>query len=173
MSKMNWSIGAGYFQVCYVVRDIHAAEAYCLANLGIRRFMKFENLEAKDRMYMGRPSDFKMHLYFAIAGDGPLVDPLGPSTIELIQPVAGESIYRDALAEGREGLHHLGYAVKNYDETVATMKRQGRTMLQSSTLGDMRFCYFDDGPLGRSVTELVDSGPDLTQLLRTLIHGDF
>jgi catechol 2,3-dioxygenase-like lactoylglutathione lyase family enzyme len=173
MSKLNFTVAAGLFQVCYVVRDIRAAAAFFHEHLGVRRFMRFDNLEPKDRTYMGRPSDFKLHMYLGIAGDGPLIDPLGPSIIELIQPVFGDSIYQDFLDRGHEGLLHVGFAVKHYDEAVEAMTRQGRRMIQSAALGELRFCYFDGGPLGGSVTELVEAGPALTNLLQQLVNGNF
>ena len=67
--------------------------------------------------------------------------------VELIQPLAGPSIYQDFLDEGRTGLHHLGVYVDDLDEAIAVMEAAGYCVTQTARgyglKGDGGFAYFD------------------------------
>lgn len=73
--------------------------------------------------------------------------------IELIQPLAGPSIYHDFIAEGRMGLHHLGVFVDDLDAAISLMTGAGYQVTQTARGyglgGDGGFAYFDtDSDLG-------------------------
>src|SRR5215213_3293705 len=72
---------------------------------------------------------------------------VGPTTYELIEPLAGPSIYADHLTECGEGLHHLGYYVDDIDAAVAAMTERGYAVLQAGrgfgVDGDGAYAYFD------------------------------
>jgi len=61
---------------------------------------------AKTATYHGRPGNFRMRLAFLQAG---------PVQLEFIQPLEGDNIYADFLAEHGEGLHHLLFNVTDPD----------------------------------------------------------
>src|SRR5215813_2570041 len=100
MSKST--LAPAFCQVAWVVRDIVAAERFFTETIGITRFMKMENLSAKDTAgtYMGRPADWVCHLYIAYAGD---------TQIELIQPVSGASIFQESLERHGDAVQHVAY----------------------------------------------------------------
>lgn len=52
--------------------------------------------------YHGRPANFRMRLAFVETG---------PVQLEFIEPLEGENIYADFLAERGEGLHHILFLV--------------------------------------------------------------
>lgn len=86
-----------------------------------------------------RGSDAVYSMRLAFAGDAP--------ELELIEPVDGQSLYREWLAERGEGLHHLAVVVNSLDETVAAMERAGFANIQSghgfAPNGKGGYAYFD------------------------------
>jgi methylmalonyl-CoA/ethylmalonyl-CoA epimerase len=73
--------------------------------------------------------------------------------IELIQPLAGPSIYHEFTEQGRTGLHHLGVFVDNLDAAITLMEGAGYRVTQTARGygqdGDGGFAYFDtDRDLG-------------------------
>jgi catechol 2,3-dioxygenase-like lactoylglutathione lyase family enzyme len=76
------------------------------------------NLEAT-RTYHGEPGNFRMRLAFVETG---------PVQIEFIEPLEGENIYADFLAEKGEGIHHILFEV---DDPQAVAAGLGVKILQS------------------------------------------
>lgn len=73
--------------------------------------------------------------------------------IELIQPLAGPSIYHEFTEQGRTGLHHLGVFVDSLDAAITLMEGSGYRVTQTARGygqgGDGGFAYFDtDRDLG-------------------------
>jgi hypothetical protein len=68
-------------------------------------------------------------------------------TYELIEGLAGPSIYDDWLAKGAARPHHLGYYVDDIDVAIAAMTDRGFEVAQSGAGfgvdGDGAFAYFD------------------------------
>lgn len=81
----------------------------------------------------------RFEMLLGMGGSGPQV--------ELIQSLAGPSIYQDFIDEGRIGLHHLGVFVDNLDEAIALMGEAGYCVTQTARgyglNGDGGFAYFD------------------------------
>ncbi len=132
-------LGAHFGQVAWVVPDITAAERFFRETLGVPGFAKLENVRAADTAgtYRGRPGDFVFHLYMASSGG---------ALLELIQPIAGESIYHDFLAAHPEGgVQHVAYMVPEADfaAAIADLTRKGYPVVQSLELPVARVAYFD------------------------------
>lgn len=51
--------------------------------------------------------------------------PMGNTEIELIEPVEGESVWKDFLREKGEGVHHLKYEVESLNEAMEFFKSKG------------------------------------------------
>jgi len=105
-----------------------------------------------DRTYHGKP---------AWARDMVALVQVGSVQLELCQPVEGDSVYKDFLAEHREGLHHLNFLVDDVDETTRILEEQGFPCLQSGHYGPPEkkcgFSYIDTKPL-RTIWEPVHRG---------------
>lgn len=145
------ALGTSFGQVAWVVPDISAAERFFRDTLGVPDFAKLENVRAVDTAgtYQGRPGDFVFHLYMA-SSNGVL--------LELIEPVAGESIYRDYLAEHpRGGVQHVAYMVPeaNFAAAVADLTAKGYPVVQSLELPVARVAYFDTSPDVGVFTEVI------------------
>jgi hypothetical protein len=67
------------------------------------------NLE-ESRTYHGRPGNFRMRLAFIETGTVQL---------EFIEPLEGDNIYSDWLAEHGEGIHHILFHVTDPDAVAA------------------------------------------------------
>jgi len=65
------------------------------------------------------------------------------SAIELIQPVAGQTIHADFLNENGPGVHHLGFYVEDLEDAKSDLERRGYSLL---TAGDIKnlgaFAYY-------------------------------
>src|SRR5688500_789020 len=92
-------LAANLEQLAWVVNDINAAEKYFVNTLGVRQFVKLENVRSEDTQgtYSGKAGNFCFHLYLAY---------LGNMMVELIQPISGQSIYTDFLKKRPEGGVH-------------------------------------------------------------------
>ena len=76
--------------------------------------------------------------------------------IELIQVVDGESIHSKFLRERGEGLHHLGFFVKDIEKELATLEKEGIKVLErGEVLGTVKFAYLDTEKTLGIVIELI------------------
>ena len=136
--------------------------------MGISRFMHMENLAAKDHegTYLGKPGNWVCHLYLAYAGD---------TQIELIQPVSGESMFKESLARHGDAVQHVAYFLDDsaFDAAAAHMESSGFPEIQSFRLPIARVSYFDTRPAIGVVTEIVGANEGGQQFLRDLKSGNF
>jgi methylmalonyl-CoA/ethylmalonyl-CoA epimerase len=101
--------------------------------------------------YHGEAADFSLRHALAWQGD---------LQFELVQPLAGRSIFVDHLAAHGEGLHHLGKYVPDHAAAVSAAIAAGFTPLQSArgfgAEGDGAFAYFQP-PGVPVVIELIEA----------------
>ena len=162
-------LALGTCQVAWVVKDIAAAERFFMEVFGIERFFHIENLRAIDceGTYRGKTADWVCHLYVAYAGD---------LQVELIQPVAGASIYSEFLgAHGGEGVQHIASFVDDaeYESAAQRLASAGYALLQSARSPIARVGYFDTRPAIGVMTELVGVTEDGRAFFRSLKKGNF
>lgn len=107
-----------------------------------------------DRNYHGKPSWAREKIALAQVGDVQL---------ELVQPVEGDSIYRDFLLEHGEGLHHIKFLVDDVDETAAMLTEQGFPSIQGAHYGPSEYkngySYHSIAPLCTILEPVHFSGP--------------
>jgi hypothetical protein len=115
-------------QVAIVVRDVARTAASYWNILGIGPWAIYEWGEPTiyDRKYRGRG---------AWGCDRIAVASVGGVKLELCQPVAGDSIYRDYLNEHGEGLHHIDFVVDDVDRAADILSKDGFLSLQSGRFG--------------------------------------
>ncbi len=86
------------------------------------------------------------------------IAPIGDSNYELIEPLSGESVYKEHLRTKGEGFHHTCIAYESMEAMRAAkdeLVEQGRTIVQSGGMGDaVEFYYFDIEETGE-VLELL------------------
>ena len=76
---------------------------------------------------------------------------LGPTFLELIQPLEGDSAWSDALKRKGEGLHHIAFSVLDWPEKVAQIQDHGGRMIAGGAGVGMRWGYFYTTPGGMIV----------------------
>jgi len=144
-------IGTRFGQVAWVVPDIEAAERFFREALGVPGFAKLENVRAQDTAgsYQGRPGDFVFHLYMAYSNG---------ALLELIQPVSGESIYREFLeSHPQGGVQHVAYIVPEaeFADAVSQLTDKGYPVVQALTLPVASVAYFDTSAEIGVATEII------------------
>jgi 4-hydroxyphenylpyruvate dioxygenase-like putative hemolysin len=81
---------------------------------------------------------------------------LGEVQLELIQVLEGENIHTKFLRERGEGLHHIGFFVKDLEEELAALKNVGIEVLwRGEALEVTKFAYLDTEKTLGIVLELI------------------
>ena len=125
-------------QVCVVVKDLQkAVERYwTLLGIGPWKIYTYAPPMIKDTTYMGKPAYYSMKIGLA---------QVGSLVFELIQPLEGDSIYKDFIERHGEGIHHFGFFVPKLDDAVREMEGLGFKVIQSGRghglHGDGGFAY--------------------------------
>lgn len=140
-----------FVQLGYVTDDIDAAAAYLESAAGTGKCVK----SYRSSLGGGRPpatAGEPRAAYVVVDGvpadawtiDVALVN-AGPTNLEIIRPVGGAvGLYRDAVRPGAPAtLHHVGFAVDDFDEASAVVTASGRTWKQYGDSGAIRFGYLD------------------------------
>ena len=107
-------------QLGFVVRDLDAAVAHWTQVRGVGPFLfldKGTGRPPNPSLFRGEPTVVELRLAFGF---------LGAVQIELIEQVNdAPSPYREFLAQGREGLQHLGYWVHDHAEARRRVEAAG------------------------------------------------
>jgi catechol 2,3-dioxygenase-like lactoylglutathione lyase family enzyme len=132
---MNLSVG----QVGIVVADLEKRlDSYVdLWPFGEWRCYLYAPGVVPEMTYRGKPGEYAM--WVALSTTEP--------QLELIQPVRGESIYAEFLADRGEGIHHIAVYVESLKQTISDLAADGFSLLQSGhgygLDGDGGYAYFD------------------------------
>jgi len=139
-------------QVSLIVRDLDAAMRTYVEEYGIGPWGVYEfNPETvRDMHARGEPVAWSWRLAIA---------QVGQVQWELVQPLDGDSVYAEFLAEHGPGVHHVGVGVASYDRTVAELTGRGREVLLGGEYNGITFAYLGtDGDLG-VITEVFSGAP--------------
>jgi methylmalonyl-CoA/ethylmalonyl-CoA epimerase len=128
-------------QVSWAVNDIdRVVESWSkLYGFGPWTFTENGGVDAK-----GRP--WKIRMAFAY---------VGPLQIELVQCIEGRIFQSRFLDTWGEGVHHIGWYVRDVDKTVAGLAAQGVKVFVHDP---GRFAYLDAGGAGGAIFELMQRG---------------
>lgn len=131
-------------QVGIVVRDLDAVIANMKKIFGCEPSFVGETLKSS-RKYFGKEGNFAARIA--------LFD-FCNIQFEYMMPTEGESIWQDFLNEHGEGLQHVSFRVKNYDDAAAQMAQAGaEAEMQGLAMArPVRWDFFNTEPmLGFSV----------------------
>ena len=135
-------------QIGIVVKDIEKTIRYYQDIMGIGPWALFEG-EPEWCLEGGKKVTYKGRM--ALANSGPI-------QFELIQILEGRSLYGDTLGEG-EGLHHLGFFVRDMDARLQAARAAGVPVLQHALLKRMgltiEYAYLDTTATGGGITEYI------------------
>ena len=99
-----------FVQIGVVVADLDLATKNLTETFGIGPFRVIDWPPAGrtdiQKFYYGEPADFTARMAFT---------EMGPVELELIQPVAGKSIWADFLRDHGGGIHHIRFNVDELD----------------------------------------------------------
>ncbi len=157
MSNINNTIaGLEFAQIGWVVPDIHVAVKFLANALGIAGFPPPENIRAQDlgMTYHGK----------VVAGDWLTTQTYNGGTfIELIQPVSGQSIFHDYLAQHPAGgTQHLAFrlTVSDFDRITSDLREQGYALISEVDHPIARMAFFDTYQTLGVATEIMGVTPE-------------
>jgi catechol 2,3-dioxygenase-like lactoylglutathione lyase family enzyme len=132
-------------QIGTVVRDMDKAIEYYEKVLGLGPFVR-PHINFTEKFYYGKPVHSSWIMGFCS---------LGSVELELIQPITGPTVYHDFLKEKGEGIHHLGFDLKDMDKKLLLCKEMGIQVIQSGSGPGARFAYLDTTKIGGVIFELI------------------
>ena len=137
-------------QVGMVVKDMEKTMNYYRDTFGIRPWVVFEGepVFAIERGKSVKPT-LKIGLSY-----------IGNVQIELIQVLKGKTYHTDLLEKG-EGLHHLGFMVKDLDKRLDACSRLGIDVIQKGRISSKGFtvdyAYLDTVKIGGVIFEFIQT----------------
>ncbi len=146
-------------QICLLVKDIKKSMD-CYASLGIGPFKVYamDTRDMKGVTYRGKPADYSLEVAWVQVGSW---------TLELIQPMRGENIYKEFMKKHGEGLHHTGVYLRTeeYNAAQKFLESQGCPQIMGGPIYGKdktgRFDYFDTQDQYGTILELLDMPKDL------------
>lgn len=102
----------------FAVKDVDSSVKFLTSNFALGPWQVFEYETQKEDMIAGEAFKIKIGL-----------GKLGSTITELIQPLAGKSIWSDFIETKGEGIHHMAFTVLNWDEMVSKLEGEGAKIL--------------------------------------------
>ena len=145
------SLNPTILQYAWVVPKLEIAARNWHATTGIGPFLINRDLPLEAPRYRGRPSATRFSTAVAQHGD---------VQIELVeQHDDGASAYRDTVAEGSTGFHHIAFIAEDFDADLSHYTRQGLTVAADGRFGPMRYAYVDTSATIGHMIEIVEDKP--------------
>ena len=148
-------------QNAYVVPDLDAALRHWVERRAVGPFFVFERMVFADHRYRGTPSQPTLSVALAYSG---------AMQVELIaQHDEQPSVYREFLAAGGRGLHHVGFGAGDIEAESAAYQAGGYVRaLDGRLAGGTRVVYFDTVAELGHFTELWEETAELTPLFQMI-----
>jgi methylmalonyl-CoA/ethylmalonyl-CoA epimerase len=138
-------------QIGLIVKDIEAAAQAFADFLGVEKplIIITDGYEKSQATFKGKPTKARAKLAFF---------DIGPSLqLELIQPDAEQSTWREDLDRQGEGFHHIAFRVKGMEEKIERLGKNGMTLVQSGVYTGGRYAYLDGRKDLKLTVELLES----------------
>ena len=133
-------------QVAIVVRSIDKTVKFYTEVFGIGPF-EIREVDFSNATYYGQKAGYRGKRAFA---------KLGPVTLELIELIEGKTVHEDFLEKKGEGLHHIGFAVKDLKRCEEEAEKLGLKVIQGMKREDgSGFAYLDSDRIGGAMFELI------------------
>ena len=151
----------GVGQIGVVVEDIDRAIAFYESAFGLGPW-DIREVGAPNVWDRGQEKPIKARLAFTNVGQ---------VEVELIQILEGDSLHLAFLREHGEGLHHLGFFVKDFQAKLEQAKAMGFEVLQVDPFGQA-YAYLDTRQPGGIIFELIAPlGDQNMSMLRGMMPG--
>lgn len=125
-----------FTQVAIVVRDIEKSSAAWARVLGVEKpsWHLTDGVEKTHGRYRGMPLPGKAKLAFFDTG---------ACRLELIEPVGGDSVWKEHLDAKGEGVQHLALFVKDTEREEKALGAMGYPTVQKGDFTGGRYSYVD------------------------------
>ena len=151
----------GVGQIGVVVEDVDRAIAFYESTFGLGPF-DIREVGAPNVWDRGEEKPIKARLAFAT---------LGNVELGLIQILEGDSVHLEFLRQHGEGLHHLGFFVRDIQAKLEQAKAMGFEVLQTDPFRQA-YAYLDTRQPGGIIFELITPlGHQNISMLRGLMPG--
>jgi methylmalonyl-CoA epimerase len=146
-------LAKGIDQVAILVPDLDEAVKnwHSLLGVGPWAIFTFSRPGVRNMYYRGKPANSVFRVAFG---------QVGPLRIELIQPLEGDSIYADYIAEHGYGMHHIGILTEDMQTALAQAKDAGLEVIQEGSEygvdGTGHYAYFDTAEQIGMAMELIE-----------------
>jgi hypothetical protein len=132
-----------------VVRDLQKTIEHYWNNFGIGpwKIFLFEEPLLREMTIRGNLAKYRMHI---------AICQMENIYIEIIQPLAGDTIYKEFLEQKGEGLHHLGFFVDHLDREMERFKTNGFSTVQTGRFQEGGFAYLDTQEKFGTILELIE-----------------
>lgn len=148
------------FQFGYVVPNLDAALAHFNNRLGAPRFMVLREIVVQNGWFRGSTAPINHSMAFGYIDD---------IQFEIIENVSGKSTYSEFLDRvPAGGIHHLGYAVDDYDAATVDLEARGYKLVQRGTFGDTKFGYYESPDDFGTLTEVIYLDPNVQTMFANL-----
>ena len=140
-------------QVCIVVPDLDRAveNFYHIFGIGPWHFYTYGKPLVKRMTRNGEPTEYKMRVALSY---------FGKMRLELIEPLEGDTVYKEFVEEHGYGVHHLGILTENMQDSINKAKEAGISMtMDGAGFGpddDGHYAYLDTEALIGTTLELIE-----------------
>lgn len=154
-------------QICWVVKDIHAAVDFFSKSLGISDFPSPELVRAQDlgMSYRGE----------VLAGEWLTTQAYnGVTFVELVQPLSGQSMFHDYMKKyPAGGAQHFAYriSVGDFEDVVEKFRAKGYSIISEVDHPIARMAFFDTYQTIGAVTEIMGITPDGWNAVEQMKNG--
>ncbi|HEY8895702.1 MAG TPA: VOC family protein [Niastella sp.] len=160
----NTIAGLELAQIGWVVPDIHAAVKFLSGALGIAGFPQPEHVRAQDlaMSYKGKVVDAEWLTTQTYNGG---------TFIELVQPLAGQSMFHDYLAKyPAGGTQHLAFRlpISDFERITNKLREQGYAVISEVDHPIARMAFFDTYQTLGVATEIMGITPEGWKIIKQM-----
>ena len=121
-------------QMSFLYKDIKKQAKKMEQMYSIPTFAQMENITHQEATYRGKEVTIIIDYAFSR---------LLNIQIELQQWKSGDSLFKEFIDQGKEGLHSIGVYVEDLDAYLNDFKKRGIEVLQTGKIGKQKFAYLD------------------------------
>ncbi|PXA85688.1 ABC transporter permease [Nostoc sp. 3335mG] len=138
-------------QYAWVVPKLEDAARLWFDTTGVGPFLINRDLRLDQPRYRGAPSLTRFSTAVAQHGD---------VQIELVEQLDDTpSAYRETVAAGATGFHHIAFISADFDADLAHYTDRGHTIAADGNFGPMRYVYVDTVAALGHMVEIVEDKP--------------
>lgn len=156
--------GPHFMQAAFIVDDVEAAARRWVETTGIGPFLMVPHVRVEDCVWRGEKLE---GLDFSVA-----LAQSGGIQIELVQQHCDSpSAYRDTIAKGTQGFHHLAIYCEDYDAACTHYRSRGFAAAAQGLFGPLRFSYIDTSAAIGCMVELVEQHESQSDFFRRVAEA--